>query len=163
MSAKNLLKFIEFLVGCGPTGYKAADGVKLTGLTEMSEAHLLTEFVYLFVVDDNKLLVGGGFNIELESFPNKDLLHAHGHLDGMLREYEVEVVGEQSIELQSDKSSFGDYSTVLLLDREEVLVGILVSKHYCLAAESANLGATDIEHVAVARQIRQADVVARCL
>ena len=52
---------------------------------------------------------------------------------------------------------------MLLLDREEVLVSVLVGKHYCFAAKSANLGTTDIEYVAMACQIGQADVVALSL
>ena len=105
----------------------------LVGLSEVRELHLLTQFIYLFVVDDYKLLIGWRVNIELESLTYKHVFHSHGHLDGMFRELKVKIVSKQRIELQPNKSSFGYNCTMLFLDREEVLVGIVMGKHYSLA------------------------------
>ena len=49
---------------------------------------------------------------------------------------------------------------MLLLDGEEMLVGLAVGKDDGFAAEGANLGAADVEDIAVAGQVGQGDVVA---
>ena len=78
----------------------------------------------------------------------------------MTREFEVEVIGKERLELESDKGSLGDDGTMLLLNREEMLVGLTVGEHDGLATKGANLGSSDIEHVAMAGQIGQRDVTA---
>ena len=63
-------------------------------LAEMGESDFLPKMLCLFVIDDDKLLVGGGVDLEFKSFSDKEILHPHGHLDGMFGELEVEIVGE---------------------------------------------------------------------
>ena len=78
----------------------------------------------------------------------------------MARELKVEFVRKQGLELQADEGTLGNDGAVLLLDREEVLVGLAVGEDDGLAAQGANLCAADVEHVAVAGEIGQGDVVA---
>ena len=66
----------------------------VVGLTEMGESNLLAEKVCLFIGDDDKLLVGGGVDQKLETFSLEDILHSHGHLNGMLRKLEIKFVSE---------------------------------------------------------------------
>ena len=49
---------------------------------------------------------------------------------------------------------------MLFLDGKEVLVGLTVSEYNSLATEGTNLGAANIENVAVASQVGQGDVIA---
>ena len=130
------------------------------GLAKMRESNLLTETFSLFVVDNDKLLVSGGVDQELKTFSFEEILHPHGHSDGMLRELEIKLISEQGLELQTDECSFGYDGTVLLLNGEEVLVGFAVGKDHGLTAKGPNLRTADIEHVAVTGQIGQGDVVA---
>ena len=51
---------------------------------------------------------------------------------------------------------------MLLLDGEEVLVGILMGEDDGLATEGPDLRAAYIEHIAMAGEIGQGDVVAFC-
>ena len=83
----------------------------------------------------------------------EDAFHLHGHIDGVARQLEIEIVGEQGIELESDECALGNDGTVLLLDGEEMLVGLSVGEDDGLATEGANLGSTDVENVAVACKI----------
>ena len=104
----------------------------------------------------------------------EDGFHPHGHLDGVFGEAEVEDIfpllsrrgrgglTKQGIELEADEGTFGDDGAVLLLDREEMLVGLAVGEDDCLTTEGTNLRATDVEHIAMAGQIGQGDVVALC-
>ena len=54
------------------------------GLAKMRESNLLTETLSLFVVDNDKLLVSGGVDQELKTFSFEEILHPHGHSDGVL-------------------------------------------------------------------------------
>ena len=150
---QNLLELIDFFFRRGPTGNESADGVMVVGLTEMGESNLLAEKISLFVSDDNKLLVGRGVDQKLEPLFLENILHPHGHLDGMFREMEVKLVGEQSFKLQADKGTFRNDGTVLFLDGEEVLMSLTIGKDHCLATEGADFRTADIEHVAVAGEI----------
>jgi len=135
------------------------------GLSPVGEVHLGGQFLDLGVGQDDELLVGGRVEPELVAFLLEDALHLHGHVDGVTRELEIErcavvVDGrEECLELQSDKGSLGNDGAVLLLDGEEMLVGLAVGEDNGLAAEGTNLRATDIEHVAMAGEIGQGDVV----
>ena len=53
---------------------------------------------------------------------------------GVAGNLEIEVVGEQGIELQSEQSALCEYGSMLLLYAEEMLVGIMVGEHHGLAA-----------------------------
>ena len=75
---------------------------------------------------------------------------------------EVQIVGKQRLELQADQRSLGNHGPVLLLDGEEVLVGIPMGEDHGLATERTDLRTADIEHVAMASQIGQAHIVALC-
>ena len=129
-------------------------------LAEMGESDFLAKTLSLFVIDDDKLLVGRGVDVELKSFSDKERLHPHGHLDGMFGELEVEIIGEQRHKLQANKRALRYHGTVLFLDGEEMFVGFAVCEDHCLATEGTDFRTTDIEHVAVAGQIRQGDIVA---
>ena len=60
LRVQDSFEFINLLFRRRPTGDEAADGMMLVGLTEMGELYLLAETFCLCVVDDDKLLVGGG-------------------------------------------------------------------------------------------------------
>ena len=129
-------------------------------LTKMRELHLTAQALYQFVVDDDELLVGGRVDEELVTFLREDLLHPHGHLDGVFGETEIQDLsrpprrgGEERIELQADKGTLGDDGSVLLLDGEEVLVGFSIGEDNGLATEGSDLRATNIEDIAMAGQI----------
>ena len=154
-SKEDALQFIEFGIGGGPAGDETADGVMTVGLPEVGKLYLTPQTFSLFVVHDHKLLVGGGIDQELIALADEERLHAHRRLDGLLGELEVEVVGEKGFKLQTDQGALGNHGAMLLLNREEMLVGILVRKYHSLAAKGTNLSSTDIEYVAVACQIGQ--------
>ena len=92
----------------------------------------------------------------------EDGFHLHRHIDGVTRQTEVEVVGEECLKLQTDEGTLGDDGTVLLLDGEEMLVRLTVGEHYRLATQGTDLRATNVEHITVASQIGQGDIVALC-
>ena len=100
----------------------------VVGLAEVRKLHFTTEFLCLFVVEDDKLLVCRGIDIEFKTFAFEDVLHPHGHPDGMLSEFEVQIVSEQCIELQTDQCAFGNHGPVLLLDGEKVFVSLALVK-----------------------------------
>ena len=104
-------------------------------------------------------MIGGGIYQELKTFTDEEFLHAHGCLDGLLGELEVEVVGEQRLELQTNQGTLGNHGPVLLLDGEEMLMGILVGEDNGLTAKGTNLRATDIKDVAMASQIGQGNII----
>ena len=120
----------------------------------LRELYLLRQSLHLLVGQDDELLVGGRVKIELVASQQEHLLHLHGFLDGVTRQLEVKVVSEQGLKLKTYQSPLGYYCTMLLLDREEVLMGIAVSEYDGLAAQRANLGASDIKHITVTGQIR---------
>ena len=84
MNLNYSLQFIEFLFRRGPAGHEAADGVVPVSLSEVGEHHFAPKLLCLLVVENHKLLVGGRVYIEFKSFANKDVLHPHSHLDGVL-------------------------------------------------------------------------------
>ena len=161
-SKEDALQFIEFGIGGGPTGDETADGVMAVGLPEVGKLYLTPQTFSLFVVHDHKLLVGGGIDQELIALADEERLHAHRRLDGLLGELEVKVIGEKGFELQTDQGTLGNHGPMLLLDGEEVLVGILVGEDHRLATEGADLRAADVEDIAMAGEIGQGDVVAFC-
>ena len=111
------------------------------GLPEVGKLYLTPQTFSLFVVHDHKLLVGGGIDQELIALADEERLHAHRRLDGLLGELEVKVIGEKGFELQTDQGTLGNHGPMLLLDGEEVLVGILVGEDHRLATEGADLRA----------------------
>ena len=86
----DLFQGIDVGLGGGPAGDETADGVVMVGLSEMGEFDVSAQAFHLFVVDDYKLLVGGGVNEELITLFLEDGFHPHGHLDGVFGETEVE-------------------------------------------------------------------------
>ena len=141
-----------------PTGDKAADGMVQIGLAPVCELDILRQSFHGFVGQDNKLLVGGRVDEELAALLLENLLHAHGHIDGVARQLEIQIVRKQRIKLQTYQCSLGYDGTMLLLDGEEVLVGLTVGEDDSLATEGANLRATNVEDVTVAGQVGQGDV-----
>ena len=121
----------------------------VVGLAEVRELHLTTQPLCLFVVDDDKLLVGWRVDIEFITLTLENLLHLHCHTDGVFGEFEVKVVAKQGIELKTYQCAFGNDSTMLLLDGKEVLVSLSVGENHSLTTKGTNLRAADIEHVTV--------------
>ena len=146
---ENLLQCIDIFLSRGPTGDETADSMMVVGLAEVRELHLTTQPLCLFVVDDDELLVSGGVYIEFKTSSFEDFLHPHGHLDGMFGKFEIKVVAKQRFKLQTNQRPFGNHSTVLLLDGEEMLVGLAVGEDHRLTAKGTNLRAANIEHVTV--------------
>lgn len=85
-----LLQLLYFLLGGGPGGDEATDGVMVVGLTEMGEGDVLGKTTGQIVGKNDELLVGGGIDVESEAATLEELLHEKGHLNGMTREGEVE-------------------------------------------------------------------------
>ena len=149
----HLFQGIDVGLGGSPAGDETADGVVMVSLSEMGEFDVSAQPFRLFVVDDHKLLVGGGVDEELITLFLEDGFHPHGHLDGVFGKTEVEVVCEEGIELETDEGTLGDDGAVLLLDGEEMLVGLAVGENDGLTTEGTNLRAADVEHIAMAGQI----------
>ena len=144
----------------GPGGDEAADGAVAGGLPPVGELDVLRKSLYLGIGQNDELLVGGRVDVELIALLLEDLLHAHGHIVSVAGQFHVEVVGEQRLELEAYQCPFGNDGAVLLLDAEEVLVGGTVGEDDGLAAPGPYLGASDVEDIAVARQVGQRDVAA---
>ena len=85
-----LLQEVNLFFCRGPAGDEAADGVVMVRLAEVGELHLTAQTLHLFVVDDHELLIGGGVDKELVTLLLEDVLHPHGHLDGMFGEAVIE-------------------------------------------------------------------------
>ena len=128
----------------------------------MCEEDILCQFRSLRIVDDDKLLVCGGVEVEAVTLSFEQVAHLLGHHVGMTGDVEIQVVSEQGVKLQTVQAPFGDDRSVLFLDAEEMVVGIVMGEHHRLAAQRSHLRTTDIEHVAVLGEVGQADVVARC-
>ena len=75
------------------------------GLAPMGELYVASKALNGLVGQDDKLLVGGRVDEELAAFLLEDLLHLHGHLDGVARELEVEVVSKQRLKLQTNQQT----------------------------------------------------------
>ena len=89
LNLKEGFQFVKFLLCCSPTGDESADGVVMVRLAEMGELYFLTQTVYQSIVHNDKLLIGGRFDEELESLALENILHPHSHLDGMFGELEI--------------------------------------------------------------------------
>ena len=61
---------------------------------------------------------------------------------------EIEVVGKERVELESQQSALRQQRSVLLDDREERLRRIAFRKDHRFAAQGADFGAAYIEYVA---------------
>ena len=71
------------------------------GLSKVGEGYALLEAGHQFIAQDDELLVGGGIDIELIAFLAEQGLQPHGHVDGMTRQFEVEPVSKQGLELKA--------------------------------------------------------------
>lgn len=103
------------------------------------EQEVVGQALYLFVVENYKLLVGGRVNEERIAFPSEDVLQAHRHVNGMLGDVEVEAVGEQCVELYAYEASLCHEGSVLFCDAEEVRMGFAAGEDDGFAAERAYL------------------------
>ena len=117
------LQLVNIFFRRGPRRDETADGMLDVGLAPVAELYVARQPLHGVIVQDDELLVGGRVKVELVAFFLEYLFHPHGHLDGMARQVEVEVVCEQGFELQTDEGTLGDDGSVLLLDAEEVFVG----------------------------------------
>ncbi len=104
-------------------------------LSPYGEDDVLAQLRQFGIVEDNKLLICGRVDEELITFLRKDVAHLLRHNISMTRNVEVQVVGEECIELQTVESALSNNSTVLLLDAEEVRMSVVVGKDNSLAAE----------------------------
>ena len=100
--SNNLLEFFQFFVCRCPAGDETADGAMTRGLSPMGKLHLLRESLYQSIRKDDKLLVGGGVDIELKTFLLKQLFHPHCHFIGMASKVEIEVISKECLELQTN-------------------------------------------------------------
>ena len=56
----------------------------MVGLPEVGKLYVTPQTLSLFVVHNHELLVGGGIDQEFKTLTDKECLHAHGCLDGLL-------------------------------------------------------------------------------
>ena len=68
-------------------------------LPPMGEQHTTAQLFDFGIGQDDKLLVGRRIEPELVALLLKDTFHLHGHVDGVTRQLEIEVVGEERLEL----------------------------------------------------------------
>lgn len=101
----------------------------------------------------HELLIGGRVDIKLDARMHEGCFKLHGLLNGSLADFPVKVIGKESRETQSRKTTFGQKRSALALSREEVARKLLIRDDQGFAAQRAALGAADAEGV------RQASVV----
>ena len=73
----------------------------------------------------------------------------------MTADAEVEIVGEERVELQAEQTSFGHQGTMLLDDGKEMTGSIATGKDHGFTTQRTHLGAADVEDVAELSQRRQ--------
>ena len=148
---KRLPEEIEIFGGGGPAGDEATEhAVVVVGPPE-GEIDLFLQGLYQGVGDDDKLLVGGRVEVEREACRAQDVLQLFRHVDGMGGDLQVEVVGEQGIELDACQPPLGKQGSVLFDDTEETAGGSTTGEDNGFAAEGTDLGAADVEGIAVTR------------
>ena len=81
-----------------------------------------------------------------------------GHDVGVAGNPEVQVIGEQSVELHAQQTALGQHAAPLLHHKAEVPLQRIVHNDHGFAEQSAHLVAADVEHIAQPRQLRQGQV-----
>ena len=87
--------------------------------------------------------------------------HATQRLSGLNRlatNLKIQAIGKKGLELHTRQAALGKQRAVLLNTRNGMRRGVHAAKHHSLAAQSAALGAADVEHVAQLRQLGQGNV-----
>ena len=84
------------------------------------------------------------------------------HLDGVAGDLEIQVVGEQRVELNAQQPALGHAAAPLLHNKAEILFQIFVHDDNGFAEQGAHLGATDVEHIAQPRDLWQRHVALLC-
>ena len=115
----------------------------------------------LAVCQNGEHLIGGRFHIEAVTLGSKALLQTVCGLDGVPADAGVQIIGEQHVELQAQQTALGK-QRALLLDHGHKVGRCAVREHHGLAAQSAHLGAADVEHIGQAGNVLQGDVGALC-
>ena len=62
----------------------------------------LTQLFHGLMAENDKLLVGGRVDKKAVSLVLEYLFHAHGHINGVARDVEIEVVGEEGVKLYTE-------------------------------------------------------------
>ena len=111
------------------------------GLLPEGEEEILAEPFQHLVGKDGKLLVGTAFHEEgIPRLPD-GFADAQSLPDGIPRDVEVEVVGEERFELQSQQATLGQHTAVLLQAVAEVGLPAGVGDDQCFAKQGSYLGA----------------------
>ena len=79
-------------------------------------------------------------------------------LDRLATNLKIQAVGKERLKLHTRQAAFGEQCAMLLNTRNGMRRSVHAAKHHGLAAQSAALGATDVEHVAQLRQLGQGNV-----
>ena len=148
----------ELFFGRGPACDEAAGAAPAPkGLPE-AERHVAPEARKLPVRQNKKLLVGRGVQKEGIALFQKHRLQAHGHVDGMAADLPVKPVGKESVKLLAHHARLGKQRALLLDDRHEMRRHVAFGVDQRLAAQSADLGAADVENVGKLADIPQRHV-----
>ena len=119
---------------------------------------MLANAGHVLVGQNHELLVGRRLQKELVA---AFVQHATQRLSGLNRlatNLIIQVIGKKSLELHARQAALGQQRTVLLNARNGMRRSVHAAKHHGLAAQSAALGAADVEHVAQLCQLGQSEV-----
>ena len=111
------------------------------------------------VGEDGEKLVAHRLGVEGDAFLLQPLSQLVRHGCGVGCHLVEQAVGEQSLELDSQKPSLGQHSASLLDHVAEILVQDRIQDHHRLAEQGAVFGAADIEDVGEGRDVRHGQVV----
>ena len=130
----------------------------------VGEEHMLLQPVHQVVVEHHELLVGGRVEPQFQSQLAEHGLHLAGHGDGVARNLKIErpsIVArrEQGFKLHAGEPALGQHGTAAFHHGEEMPRSVVVGEHHGFSAQCAHLGAADVEHIAMAAQPGQVDIV----
>ena len=78
--------------------------------------------------------------------------------DRLATNLKIQAIGKERLKLHARQAALGQQRTVLLNARNGMRRSVHAAKHHGLAAQSAALGAADVEHVAQLCQLGQGEV-----
>ena len=119
------------------------------GVVELlPEAELCLAFQrsQLGVFQHKEDLVRGRIHEEAVALFRKTGLQAVGGGNGVFADGEVQVIGEQHVELDAQQPPLCQ-QCALLLDHGHKVCRCAVGEHHSLAAQRTHLGAADVEHI----------------
>ena len=93
------------------------------------------------------MLVSGGVYEQFVAFADKTILQAHSHLHGMFSDLIIQTIGEQRLELYSEKSAFGKSGTMKFYQRFKARKELAPTCDDGFAEQCATFRSADIEHV----------------